>query len=148
MAFVNAVNNSIWETFESCLVPPRSGSPWYEKIVVIIGKTLGAAALLPVGITTSVITTSKNVLVGAGALCSTRPKNPQANFDCVLKDSRLWRRLDPQKYIMNHPLGQNNPDMLLGVGTDTYQDSGFTNCPDAQWSDWESKVIKQDNKVL
>jgi len=147
MSFMHLTNDAIWSAFESCFIPIKPGSSWFVNVFVIFRKIAYGLALFPIGLITGTITIVKNALWSIGSLfCKKGAVDPKLDFTSVLKDSRNWKHLDPESHIIEQPLGMHNPQWLHGVSTDTYQDSGSENCPDAQWVDWELQKIEPDNR--
>ncbi len=137
MQAIQNFNAKIWLSVEEHLTPLPQDSKNYR-----VFHYLPAPFLLGAGAVSLLVT--KIVSICFEIFSKTSPPDPKKDFSAVLKDPREWRKLDTAPE--NHPVGEKNPNFLFGTATCTWQDSGATNCPDSQWSDWEKKVVKEGNR--
>ncbi|MFQ5728749.1 MAG: family 1 glycosylhydrolase [Waddliaceae bacterium] len=131
------INSTIWHSIENHFIPPPPDSNKSRAWRYTVG-----ALMLPLGLTTVSIT---SIISCAGkCFCCCRKdddRDPNDDFTVVLKDSRKWKLIeDPEKKI------DFKANILFGVATCTYQDSGSKNCPDSQWADWEKEILPVERR--
>lgn len=98
---------------------------------------------IPVAIVVSIVSGFFRLIQSAYEFL-TKPKDPKASFQALLKDPNLWEKLDlsPEKVI----LGKGNKNFHYGLATCTYQDSGASWCPKSQWVELENKFLLQKSR--
>jgi len=136
--FLSQINEAIWSQIEECLVPIPEGS----------GETslehyLPLAPLFPLGLGTLAADCSYRIFAYGFSWFAPSywlewvEGDPEADFACVLKDSRNWEKLGDLSSKIT--LGQHSPNFQWGVATCTLQDSPIE-CEHSQWRNWDREI--------
>lgn len=152
------INESVWLSLESSLLPSqvnlgaspaKSTRQWLalkiSYLTSAVYHSAKATLLTPVALTTSCAACIEKTYVVAKDFFKKAPES--INFSDILDDSRQWNQLGNLKASLEElPPGSKDPGFLWGTASCTYQDSGYTNCPDSQWHQWEKKILTEDNQ--
>ncbi len=143
---VHACNRAVWLALENRLVPPLARTNWYYATV--LKNSVVAVGLLPIGIITGSFAGLHNACSFAANYFSPKILDPKTNFQAVVDDSSLWRKIGTDKEIeaelTNNPSKMIEPE-IEGVGTSFFQEFPL-DCPDSQWSvdRWQKKIPEAD----
>ncbi len=139
---VSSINDFIWEKAEDCFVPPawKEGDSRIIYSVKFLANTTAGMVFTSLGISTGILTGVEKICRFVASLFYKKAVEP--GFPALLDDSHLWTQIDVVKSLKEHPLGEGDPDLRIGVATCTAQDSP---CPNSNWADWQTKVIRDPN---
>ncbi len=142
---ISPLNTMVWEKFEDSLVPPSSQiSSNCVYAAILLQKSVVAVATLSIGLVMLPFAAIENVLLYATMFFC---RKQAQGFEQVLEDTRNWSKYgDVAAYMKKHPLGEENPNFLLGAAGCTFQNSPES-CKDSQWWTWLNKYWpKLDHK--
>jgi len=138
------LNENLWLSFEEALFPSDSTAHFSSSF---FKKSAKVVALSPALILSSGLSVIEKISRYAISKIKGNSSDSISNFSEILKDSTKWKHLgDVGDRISLNPPGYKDQNFLWGVASCTYQDSGFDNCPNSQWADWEKKILEGNNQ--
>jgi hypothetical protein len=138
------VNQTIWDTLKLTLVTERDPPSHFTSIIKKSGKFIVVCPILILSRGLALI--EKIARYSVSQLKVSRAPSNNC-FREILLDSRRWNDIkDVKETLISDPVGSLNENFLWGVASCTYQDSGFINCPNSQWKNWENKILSKENQ--
>jgi beta-glucosidase len=148
MQKLSTLNSTLFHNLEKALLPPKKQKPFFNQALWFSKKIFQVTYLTPLctifGSIEVIVKVAKFVITFFASKKDTSFEAP--TMDEIAKDPRKWASIDSEKYLSEHPLGENDPSFQYGIATCTYQDSGYVHCPDSQWADWEKKCLPESNQ--
>ncbi len=149
MQILSTANSFLFHKLECTLLPPPTKLPFLGQLTAISKKTFTVICLTPLCTITGAIEIIRKITLSALNFFRSffqKPLKSEPKMEEIARDPRLWDLVDQNTFNKKTPLGKGDPTFQYGIATCTYQDSGFVNCPDSQWADWEKKCVKRDNR--
>lgn len=143
-------NEKAWAFLSHSLTPPhfqipRGSAQWCFTLLSQTGRSL--LSLPVVALTSSLAIAEKTLSIPLSVCSRKRSQDPNKNFSTVLHDSRQWANIQNiRQKLLSSPPGNANKNFLYGTASCTYQDSGYTHCPNSQWHLWEKKILPPNNQ--
>lgn len=138
------VNQTLWDSLKLNLVPERKTTPHLTSLLKKSGKFI---LICPALILSQGLALIEKIARYSLSRFKAAPTCSTDSFREILADSRRWKDIkDVKETLLCNPVGSRNQNFLWGVGSCTYQDSGFINCPNSQWKNWEKKILSKENQ--